>query len=195
MRFSHHHHPHGDGHSFKHHFVRHFFGRHRHGWDNESGEGHGGRRRVFDSGELRLVLLKLIADQPRHGYELIRAVEELTGGSYVPSPGMVYPTLTMLEDMGHIIEAKSEGTRKAFAVTDDGTKHLAERKTEVEALFARLAELATMSERADGGPIRRAMGNLRTALRHRLSRENVKPETLHEIAAILEEAVQKIERL
>ncbi len=194
MFFRHHGHDHGRGRGCG---PRGGFGRggFEMRWGGGPDERGGGRRRVFDSGELRLVLLKLIADQPRHGYELIRAVEELTGGSYVPSPGMVYPTLTMLEEMGHITEAKSEGTRKAFAVTDDGTRHLAERKAEVEALFARLAELADISERADGGPIRRAMGNLRTALRHRLSRENVKPETLHEIAAILDEAVQKIERL
>ncbi|TAJ24594.1 MAG: PadR family transcriptional regulator, partial [Reyranella sp.] len=140
MRPSHHH---GSGeHAHRHHFGRRGFGRHGHGFGGERGErgeGRGGRRRVFGSDELRLVLLKLIADEPRHGYELIRAIEELTGGSYVPSPGMVYPTLTMLDEMGHIAEAKSEGARKAFAVTDAGTTHLAERKAEVEALFARLA--------------------------------------------------------
>ena len=72
----------------------------------------GGRRRMFESGELRLVLLKLIADEPRHGYDLIRAIEELTGGEYAPSPGVVYPTLTMLQDMGLIEEAAGEGARK-----------------------------------------------------------------------------------
>src|SRR5690606_36856560 len=138
------------------------FGRH---WGEHEGRD---RRRVFDSGELRLVLLKLIAEQPRHGYDLIRAIEELTGGSYVPSPGVVYPTLTMLQDMGHIEEASTEGTRKAFAITDEGSAHLAEKQAEVEALFARLAELAALRERTDGAPIRRAMGNLRAVLMHRL---------------------------
>ena len=66
-------------------------------------------RRMFESGELRLVLLKLIADEPRHGYDLIRAIEELTGGEYAPSPGVVYPTLTLLQDMGQIEEAAGEG--------------------------------------------------------------------------------------
>src|SRR5919204_3293828 len=86
-------------------------GPHRYGYGRgwgDAGEAHGGRRRrIFDSGELRLVLLKLIADQPRHGYELIRAIEELTAGSYVPSPGVVYPTLTMLHEMGQIEEAQT----------------------------------------------------------------------------------------
>ncbi len=78
------------------------------------GRGRGGRRRMFDAGELRLVLLKLIADQPRHGYDLIRAIEELTHGAYAPSPGVVYPTLTMLQDMGLIEEAKGEGVAQGL---------------------------------------------------------------------------------
>ena len=98
---------------------------HRRGRD---GEGRGGPRgrRMFDGGELRLVLLKLIADEPRHGYDLIRQVEELTGGAYAPSPGIVYPTLTLLDDMGLIEAQQAEGAKKLFAVTDAGTAHLAE---------------------------------------------------------------------
>ena len=77
-------------------------------FDEENGWGRRGRRsrRMFESGELRLVLLKLIVDEPRHGYDLIRAIEELTGGEYAPSPGVIYPTLTLLQDMGLIEEAK-----------------------------------------------------------------------------------------
>ncbi|SJZ38933.1 DNA-binding transcriptional regulator, PadR family [Enhydrobacter aerosaccus] len=178
-------------------FGRHGFGHHGRGpWGEEADEGRGGRRRrVFDSGELRLVLLKLIADQPRHGYELIRAIEELTGGAYVPSPGVIYPTLTMLQEMGQIAEADAEGARKPFAVTPEGTAHLAEKKEEVEALFARLAELASIRERTDVASVRRAMRNLKTALLYRLERGDVKAETQHDIAAILDEAARKIERL
>jgi len=175
-----------------------FFGRHGHGrgWSDDSGEGRGGRRRrVFDSGELRLVLLKLIADQPRHGYELIRAIEDLSGGSYIPSPGVVYPTLTLLQDMGQIQEATSEGSRKAFSVTETGTAELTAKKPEVDALFARLAQLAGPRERTDVVTIRRAMGNLRTVLLDRLSKDGVQSETMHEVAAILDEAARKIERL
>ena len=72
-----------------------------------------GRRRMFESGELRLVLLKLIADEPRHGYQLIKAIEELTEGDYAPSPGVVYPTLTMLDDMGLIAEKQVEGRQES----------------------------------------------------------------------------------
>ena len=198
MRFSHHAHEHGCGHGPHGHRFGPRGGRHgfaRGGW-GESEEGRGRRRRIFDSNELRLVLLKLIADQPRHGYELIRAIDDLSGGFYVPSPGVVYPTLTMLQEMGQIEEAPSStGARKAFAVTADGNEHLTARKQEVDALFARLAELARVQQRTDAGPVRRAMQNLRMVLINRLERGEAKAETLHDMAAILDEAAQKIERL
>ncbi|HRY05395.1 MAG TPA: PadR family transcriptional regulator [Beijerinckiaceae bacterium] len=161
-----------------------------------AGEGlgeRGGRRRMFDSGELRLVLLKLISDQPRHGYDLIRAIEEMTGGAYAPSPGVVYPTLTMLEDMGHIDEQKSEGARKAFAITAEGAAHLESNKAEVDAILARLASLAAELEKFDGVTVRRAMLNLRMAIRGRLMQEGADKATMREVTAILDEAAQKIE--
>jgi DNA-binding PadR family transcriptional regulator len=167
-------------------------------WSAEFGHGRGrgrGRRRMFESGELRLVLLKLIADQPRHGYDLIRAIEELTQGSYAPSPGVIYPTLTMLQDMGLIQEAAAEGTRKAFAVTPEGSAHLEERSEEVEALFERLTGAGEGKRRAGGRPIQRAVGNLLSALWHRVTSEEMGEAQLHDIAAILDEAAQKIERL
>jgi DNA-binding PadR family transcriptional regulator len=163
-------------------------------WERE-GRGHGrGRRRVFDGGELRLVLLKLIADTPRHGYDLIRAIEELTGGAYAPSPGVVYPTLTLLSDMELIGEAESDGARKVFAVTPAGSAHLAERAEEVAALFARLEALAQQRERTDVAPVRRAMHNLRSVLHHRLG-AGLETEKLHEAVELIDEAARKIERL
>jgi DNA-binding PadR family transcriptional regulator len=161
------------------------------GW----GRGPRGRRRMFGSGELRLVLLKLIADEPRHGYDLIRAIEELTGGDYAPSPGVVYPTLTMLTDMGLIEEKAAEGSRKAFAVTKEGKAHLKENAEEVEALFERLEEAAPGKDRAGHPPIGRAIGNLMTALRHRVAHDGFDDALVHEITEILDEAAQRIERL
>ena len=154
-----------------------------------------GRRRVFESGELRLVLLKLIADEPRHGYDLIRAIEELTGGEYAPSPGVIYPTLTLLQDMGLIEEADAEGSRKAFAATDEGRAHLDEKGDEVEALFERLEELAPDTRNLGGAPLGRAIKNLMNALGNRVRREGFHEELLHEITAILDEAAQRIERV
>ena len=166
------------------------------GWGAEwGGRGRRGRRRMFEPGELRLVLLKLIADQPRHGYDLIRAIEEITHGTYAPSPGVAYPTLTMLQDMGLIEEAKGEGSRKAFAVTPEGETHLAEKAEEVEALLERLSGVGDHQRKAGGAPIKRAVANLLSSLWHRATRDDVDEETLHEIAAILDEAAQKVERL
>ena len=166
-------------------------------WSAEFGRGRGGRgkRRMFESGELRLVLLKLIADQPRHGYDLIRAVEEMTHGSYAPSPGVVYPTLTLLEDMGLIEEKKGKSARKLFAATAEGEAHLAEKAEEIAALFERLEGVGSDQRKAGGAPIKRAVGNLLSALWHRATRDDMDEARLHEIAAILDEAAQKIERL
>ena len=169
-------------------------------FDFESDGWGGGRRsrrarRMFESGELRLVLLKLIADEPRHGYDLIRAIEEITGGEYAPSPGVVYPTLTLLQDMGLIEEAPGEGPRKSFQVSDEGRKHLEERSDEVEALFERLSDLAPRGENMAGPAIGRAVKNLMTALGHRLKRDGFDEELFLEVAAILDEAAQKIERM
>ena len=158
------------------------------------GRGPGRGRRMFDSGELRLVLLKLIAEQPRHGYDLIREIEQRSSGAYAPSPGVIYPTITMLDDMGMIEEQKAEGAKKQFAITAAGQALLTEREAEVEALFARLAEVGAERQRTDGGPVRRAMGNLRQVLHQRLS-EELDADTLHDVAALLDEVAQKIERL
>ena len=152
-------------------------------------------RRMFEGGELRLVLLKLIADEPRHGYDLIRAIEELTGSEYAPSPGVVYPTLTLLQDMGLIEEAPGKAARKPFQVTDEGRAHLAERDEEVTALFERLTDLKPREEHTAGPAIGRAVRNLMTALRHRVGRDGLDDELLHEIAAILDEAAQRIDRV
>ena len=161
-----------------------------------SGSGRGGRgRRMFEAGELRLVLLKLIADQPRHGYDLIRAIEELTHGTYAPSPGVVYPTLTMLQDMGMIQETPADGNRKLFTATAEGRAHLAEKADEVAGLIARLSSLGDDQRRAGGAPIKRAVGNLLSALWHRVTRDEMDEDRLHEIAAILDDAAQRIERL
>jgi DNA-binding PadR family transcriptional regulator len=169
-------------------------GPHQSGGRGSRGE-RGGRRRMFDSGELRLVLLKLISDQPRHGYDLIREIETLSGGSYAPSPGVVYPTLTLLQDMSLIGEAPADGARKLFDITEAGTAHLAEQAEAVEAAMAKLAAMSERTERTDGMQVRRAMGNLREALQIRLGRDDVSVETLHAVTALIDEAAQKIERL
>ena len=157
--------------------------------------GGGPKGRMFDGGELRLVLLKLIEDGPRHGYDLIRAVEDMTGGGYAPSPGIVYPTLTMLADMELIAEQESEGARKVFEITDAGREHLAEREDEVDALMARLSGVGAMRHRTSRGPVRRATQNLKAAIHGRMAGADEQGDLSHQIADILDEAARKIERL
>ena len=164
----------------------------RHGRGEEGGRR---RQRMFDSGELRLVLLQLIADEPRHGYDLIRRIEELTGGAYAPSPGVIYPTLTLLDDMGHIAAHESEGAKKLFAITAEGQVELEANRDLVEALIARLAAVGEERQRTDGGSVRRAMGNLRQVLVNRLGGRDIDEATLHQVVALIDEAAQKIERL
>ncbi len=165
--------------------------------DGPSGFGRRGRRgrRAVEAGELRLVLLRLISEEPRHGYDLIRAIEDMTGGEYAPSPGVVYPTLTLLQDMGLIEEAPGEGSRKPFQATDAGRSHLEENEEQVDAIFERLAELAPDRDHSAGPAIGRAVRNLMTALSHRVGRQGLDEDLLHEIAAILDEAAQRIERV
>ncbi len=167
---------------------RHAFGRHGH-------EGRFGRReRIFEQGDLRYVLLALIAEKASHGYELIKAIEDRLGGAYSPSPGVVYPTLTLLEELGYVSAVQSEGAKKAYEITDEGRTALETNKASVEAIFRRISEAA---ERFGGRPapqIVRAMENLRTALRLRLERGKLSDEQVADIAAALDAAALTVER-
>jgi len=156
---------------------------------------HGGRmRRVFDQGDLRYVLLRLIADNPRHGYELIKAIEEKFGGMYSPSPGVIYPTLTLLEELGYIRPDNADGPRKRFAMTPEGGEFLAANRAVVDQIFARMAEV---TRTYGGGPapeIRRAMQNLEQALAIRLGRGPLDAAAVQAVAAALDRAAAEIER-
>ena len=95
--------------------------------------------RVFEQGDLKFVILRMLAEKPRHGYEIIKELEERFGGAYAPSPGTVYPTLTMLEDLGFARVTPEEGGRKIYEITDEGRKHLAEHSQTVDGIFDRIA--------------------------------------------------------
>lgn len=96
-------------------------------------------RQVFERGDLKFVILEQLKDKPAHGYELMRAVEERFGGFYAPSPGAVYPTLQMLEDMGYVSSTQEEG-RKVYNITDAGRTYLSERQPQVDEMFRRVRE-------------------------------------------------------
>jgi DNA-binding PadR family transcriptional regulator len=163
------------------------------GW----GGGRRGRRgRMFGQGELRLVLLKLIADEPRHGYELIKAIEELTGGHYAPSPGAVYPTLQLLVDEGMIAEQSDDSSaRKPFAATQDGHDELLDKADEVTAIFDRLAAQSGREEGGRSPHLFRAMGNLVQVLKHKARHGELDEDAMNEIVDMIDEMARRIERL
>ena len=134
----------------------------------------------------------MIAEQPRHGYELMKAIEDRMGGSYSPSPGVIYPTLSWLEDMGYAaIESETAG-RKRYRITDEGEAFLSANRAAVEGLLSRTGESG-----AGGGvpaQVLRGMENLKLALRLRLKRGALDQATAETIAAALDAAAQAVER-
>jgi DNA-binding PadR family transcriptional regulator len=170
-------------------------------WDPSCWSYDGGRtaerrkRRQFDSAELQLLLLKLISIRSRHGYDLIREIEQLSHGAYVPSPGVVYPTITLLEDIGLIEDRSSGGQRKVYAATTLGLDHLRDRAADVEQLMGRLAGLGDDRRRAGGGPVGRAVANLLRVLWAKAVQDRADDHKSLDIAAVLDEAAQRIERM
>lgn len=173
-------------------------GRGRHG-DFGGRFGEGGRRRGkrFSSDELRLMVLGLLAEaEPQHGYQIIRSFGDKSDNSYSPSPGVLYPLLSLLADSDIVSEVNEEGSaRRSYVLTDAGKAEVEASRADIDAAFARLAEMAEQAGRANAAPVRRAMMNLRTAAIQRMTREEADAETAFAIAALLDEAAQKIERL
>lgn len=161
-------------------------GRHRHAHGREGG------RRIFEHGELRHVVLALLAEQPRHGYDIIRAIDQRTGGAYCPSPGVIYPTLQLLQDVGHAVPATGGETRNSYAITAEGRAFLELNRMLVGDLLARMDEIG----RAQSGPSRvivAAMDNLKSALRGRLEPWSV--AEAHEVASAIDTAAERIRAL
>jgi DNA-binding PadR family transcriptional regulator len=166
------------------------------------GMGMGGRAfragRRLASGDLQLVLLALLAERPSHGYELIKALEERSGGFYSPSPGMIYPALTWLEEMGHA-SVTAEGAKKLYSITDAGREYLKQNQDAADAMLGqldyigrkmgRVREIFGFEEDDDSQAIASARRELRQALREK---RNVSPEEKSRIAAILTSAAAQI---
>lgn len=172
-----------------HHFHR---GRWDHDGPRHGGGGHRRSERVFEQGDLRLVILKLIADQPRHGYEIIKAIEDALGGAYTPSPGVVYPTLTFLEETGLALVEPGPDTKKRYAITEEGRAHLEKNAPAVEAALARAETVG--GDRIGMLRVRRAMANLKTALRLRAVRGAISDPEVDTIVAAIDQAAAAVER-
>jgi DNA-binding PadR family transcriptional regulator len=192
----------GDWHGGHHgrHCIRGRRGEHGHGRHGGWGGGHhgrfgggrGGGGRFFDHGELRYVVLALLGEQPRHGYDIIRAIEQRTGGTYSPSPGVIYPTLQLLEDLGHAKQVKGESERNSFAITPEGRAFLDEHESRINDILARMDQVGRL-QRSASPAIMAAMDSLKSALRS--SGEALSEADAREIAAAIETAADRIRKL
>jgi DNA-binding PadR family transcriptional regulator len=190
---------------------------HRHGGGHVPGGpggmgGYGGedgmpRARKFTSDDLQLLLLALLADAPRHGYELIRALAERSNGFYAPSPGMVYPALTYLEEIGYTT-VELEGNRKRYVLSDPGRDYLAANRERVDLMLAKLTHFARKMDSVrrafagetaddapeDGGWVPELVAARRALKRALLLRTDAPHGEQRRIAAILARATAEIEQ-
>jgi DNA-binding PadR family transcriptional regulator len=167
----------------------------RGGWGGHHGRfggGRGGGGRFFDHGELRHVVLALLGEQPRHGYDIIRAIEQRTGGAYSPSPGVIYPTLQLLEDVGHAKQAKSKDDRNSYEITPEGRAFLAEHEARIKDILARMDQVGRL-QRSASPAIMAAMDDLKSALRS--GAETWTEADVQEIADAIEAAASRIRKL
>ena len=150
-----------------------------------------GGGRMFDQGHLKFVILRLLEEKPRHGYEIIKEIEDRFGGAYAPSPGTVYPTLTLLEDLGFARARPEESGKKIYEITDEGRAHLAENQPLIDDIFSKIADFASnifgepMMEVNRGlKDVAKAIYGAKTAART--------PEQVKRIKEILEKAAAEI---
>jgi DNA-binding PadR family transcriptional regulator len=150
---------------------------------------------MFGQGDLKFVVLNLLAEKPRHGYEIIKELEDRFGGAYSPSPGTVYPTLSLLEDLGYARATLEEGNRKVYEITDEGRKYLEENRSVVDDIFGRVDEIGSFVFGPVMGALAAGYGTLgkstfRGAMRHQGDEEWTK-----RVSEILERAAKEIEEL
>lgn len=172
---------------------RHGEGQHRGG----RGECHGGgrRQRFFGHGELRLVILSILKDNASHGYELIKAIEALTQGHYTPSPGVIYPTLDLLQDQGLITIHDEDGGRKKIAITDDGTHMLEESHEQLAMIQERLKARMVGHELRKNPQMKRALDNFKAVLDLKVNQGDVSDAQLKQIIAVIDRAALEITQL
>jgi len=190
----------GEGHCGHHRREERHHGRHGglEGFMGRGGRGFGGpfgggdRERLFDSGELRLVILALVAEKPSYGYEIIKAIEERLSGGYAPSPGVVYPTLTLLEEEGYATVSTTEGSKKLYTVTDLGAEFLKTNQGIIKTIFGRMEQAGKAFGRGRSPQITRALMNLGFALKMRAGQGNLSPEQTRKITELIDAAARAI---
>jgi len=143
---------------------------------------------------VKLVILKLLSEEPSYGYKLIKTMEQRLAGGYAPSAGVIYPTLTMLEEEGLAISS-ADSNKKVYALSPEGQAYLEANQAQVAQLFARLEEAGRSFERGRSPEIMKAFMNLRGAVMARVSRESVKPEQIKKIVDAVNAAAKTIDEL
>ena len=178
------------------HAARDEFGRGRHGFEGRHRHGGGFRgrdtERVFEHGDLRLVIMALLKEKPRYGYEIIKDLGERVGGGYSPSPGVVYPTLTLLEEVGHATVTDEHSGRRLYTLSAEGLAFLEANRALVDSILARVSQ-ANSSRRGPPTSVMRAMENLGVALRLRLKGRPTSDEQIRIIAAAIDAAAKAVE--
>ena len=162
-------------------------------WKQWAGRAGGRRGPIFESGELKFIILRLLKEKPRHGYEIIKALEERMWGCYTPSAGAVYPTLQLLEDLDYVRAVETEG-KKVYHITRNGERFLEEHRDTLDDIFARLRD--TVRDFAGGamGDLNTAFGRLATTTYKRAWRNGPGHPALRRITEILNRAADEIDR-
>jgi len=166
-------------------------GRHEHG--NLEGRARHRREKLFDANDIRLLILYFLSQNSAHGYELIKSIEALAKGEYVPSPGIIYPNLALLEEMGSIYTENQTG-KKAWRLTDEGKATLEQQPEEVRSILERLESLGVLGGNRRIPEVQRAIHNFKIALNSKLANSDIPQETLYKIIDTLDQAAKDIER-
>jgi len=176
---------------------RHFRGGRGGFWGEMQGRHRFGREfggRLFESGELRFVILSYIAEKPAYGYEIMKGIADQMGGAYAPSAGVIYPTLSQLEDEG-LATVVAEGGKKLYAITDAGRKELEANKERIEGLLKRIQQMGEAFGSRRAPQIMRAIHNFNLALKLRFGQGELTPEQIAKIAAIIDAAARDVESI
>lgn len=172
--------------------------RHHHGeCDKEHHHGHGGgrRQRFFGHGELRLVILDILTRNASHGYELIKAIENLTQGNYTPSPGVIYPTLDFLQDQAFITITEEENGRKKIAITVAGQKWLDENQEHLEHIQERIKARCVGFQLRQNPHMKRALENFKAVLDLKVNQGDISDAQLKQIIGVIDRAALEISQL
>jgi DNA-binding PadR family transcriptional regulator len=150
--------------------------------------------KMFEAGALRYIVLQMIAEQPRHGYEIIKDIEQRTGGGYAPSPGVIYPLLSMLEDLGHVVVTQGSN-KKLHTITAEGQAFLDDNRGFVQAIFARMSRSGRERGEHCGRDIKHSLHALKATVVSRVRGESLGAEQLQQIQAILERAADDVQKI